>query len=334
MYALLFPTSYVKNTLRDTLSPLGIKFAVLMPTEKSPVIQETRETELSQRHTDEIKRIHPAPLGSKLKAFEGIIKSYLTWAQHIDLGRSMHAEELGRFQVDDPESVQALIKSIKTETKGDYRIDAQIFLELALIFDIQHDSLEQDLAYIRKRESLVHMLMDGSTSDDSHGPGALQFMRLPPLSQPVRRLAKWSELFLQLRQLDFFDVFFGEGREIRDIMDERYEKASEGNIPIEVLKFFLDPSVEIHPHIKSGIKDFFQDLILELNQAKEISDESLVLAGEFEQKWRSIQPKETPLMVKVVFYKGVRIVDLITNGKSKDSTHKAISNSSLALFIQ
>ena len=334
MYALLFPTSHVKSTLRDTLSPLGIKFAALMPTEKSPVIQLTREPELLQRHKDEIKRIHPAPLGSKLKTFEGIIKAYLAWAQHIDLGRSLNAEELGRFQVDDPESVQALIKSMKTGTKGDDRIDAQIFLELALILDIQHDSLEQDLAFIRKRESFVHMLMDGSTSDGNQVPGAFQFMGLPPLSQPVRRLTKWSELFLQLRQWDFFDVFLGEGREIRDIMDERYEKVSKGNIPIEVLKLFLDPTVEIHSHIKNGIKDSFQDLILELNQSKEVSDESLVLAGEFEQKWRSIQPKETPLMVKVVFYKGVRMVDLITNGKSKNSTHEAISNSSLALFIQ
>ncbi len=330
MQVLLLPTTYVKKIILKGLRPFDLGLTVLVPTESSPVVEEVQIP-----YKEEVQTLVPVPLGPRIETFKGIIKSYLAWASHIDLGRSIHAEELERLQVDDPESVQALINKIRDDNVEDDILKAQIFLELSMIFDIQYDSIEQEFSNIRKGEALLQRLMDGPDVEGRDSWEELMSMRLPAMTQPQRRLESWGRLFRELKGDALpFDILLGEGREIRDALDAEYEEISGKNAPTPLLKLHLHPFLDLESLKEKGVGDEFHKVLRTIGEARDIGQKKEE-AQRFEALWQRLQPKETPLVLSLVFYEGVDVIkDLILKETSPNIHFQQYHMQGHILFIE
>ncbi|OCC14610.1 hypothetical protein DBT_1925 [Dissulfuribacter thermophilus] len=368
MKVILFPTSYCKDLVRTALFPFIDSIITVIPTEKTPIINKDENSLLPNNNNSQssvtVKELCPSPIGSNIETFEGLIRSYLAWAEHLGLGHAIQAKEFMKHSVEDPESITQLIKELKGNTDNEDLLQSRVFLELSYILDKEEDNLRRELNSLEKKEKSLKQLMGGPEEDNSESLdiNTLLSWELPPISQLKRRLCAWYEILSGLKEPIAEAIPLGEGRETRDLLDGIYEGRCKCG-PRELLTLWLHPDTKNDPQAIENIKKGLSELIEKVRsidsqtkssqehrncQARHpvdghpendedspLQDSIQTISKQIKDTWKRLQPEEnTPLCLQLVWYQEATIWELIQEACKKDLLYSdGPLSQRLALFL-
>lgn len=367
MKVILFPTSYCKDLVRTALFPFIDSIITIIPTEKTPIIKKGENSPLPINNSQSsvtVNELCPSPIGSNIETFEGLIRSYLAWAEHLGLGHAIQAKEYMKYSTEDPESITQLIKELKGNEGNEDLLQHRVFLELSYTLDEEEDNLRRELNSLEKKEKSLKQLMGAQAEDNSESLdiSTLLSWELPPISQFKRRLCAWYEILGELKEPIAEAIPMGEGRETRDFLDGIYEGRFKYD-PQELLTLWLHPNTKNDPQAIENIKRGLSELIKAVrsvdSQTKslqeqknsqmrnpvtrapdkgadsQLQDSIHWISKEIRDAWSHLQPAEnTPLCLQLVWYQEASIGELIQEGCKKDHLHtNGPLSHKLALFL-
>ncbi len=239
MNALVYPVSFVPADVVKLLSPLFDMVELILPSDLNLAKTENLLGEYGNRvKLNAFATGEPDQEGR----YRAIIKDFKSWAAQIGLGIGTTASALYEsVQSGVPQDIQAITQAIKGRSEEDPLLEARIFLEFALEYDLEQQELERELRDISKKAERIETIMAGPEKElegQQYGvtPHAMEpFYRRT--TQVKRRLEAWYNLYVaRADEISPSAMPLGIGIEVKDNIDKAYEAVMDKEPALEIAR--------------------------------------------------------------------------------------------------
>jgi|GEM_PF-6022766 len=324
MNPLVFPVTFLDQTLLHILSLFFSRVTVLLPAEKIFEVVGSRE-ELPIAITEET----PVLLGDRLDDFQATIKALQNWGAGIGLDGRLSAQALLQLEQSTLEMPYNIISAIKG-VGDDGFMQALLLLGLAHEKDRGDAEINMDIATLEQKQGLLRFVLDGVSETDDQGFGNLHSPWHCPENIPAR-LKPWALLASRMQANGV--VPLGIGLELKDRLDVACDAENAGHQDIMCLQIPEQAGAD------TGWRAFFIDSLEKaLNQfgltgsgLSQLLETTRALQSEWEQRFGAVKASNT-LYLTVYDLPAYRLLSRITGIRSFNDS-SAVFSGRVVFFI-
>lgn len=318
--ALIYPVSFVPAKIVEQLSILFDKLELLLPSD----LNRSKIEELLGEYAKWVK-LTSVPFSSEEEQdnYKAIVKDFKAWASQVGLGMGTTASALYESVTSGfTHDVQTITDAIKGRSQEDPLLEARLFLEFALEYDLEQEMLVSELKDLSKEAERIEAIMagPGKKLDGQYYSGASP-QPLEPfyrrVTQVKKRLEAWHRLYLACASKSaLFTMPLGISLEVKDVIDETYESMMDKELPLEIFKIGLSGlsklSEEEHDTVKAAIHWITSQLSTEPVDSifKEIEQEAA--------KLEELLPQDQSPCLALTHYPSVHWIELLAGKLQKE----------------
>ncbi len=321
--ALVYPVSFVPAEIVSQLSTLFNQLELLLPSD----LNRAKITDLLGESA-RLVRLTAVPFESEkeLDKYEAMMKDFKAWASQIGLGMGTTASALYEsVRSGFPHDIQAITDVLKGQSRQDPLLEARLFLEFALEYDLEQELLEGELRDISKKAEKIETIMAGPDKDLEGTHYGVPPQTLEPfhrrITQVKGRLEAWFRLYMACCQkCALFASPLGVGIEVKDVIDETYESTMGKELPLEIFKIGLASLSRVDEKERETVIAAISWITSQLSEEpveavfKEIEQEAAKLEDMLPAQDRS-------LCLTLTHYPGAKWIDLMAGGSKKQKEH-------------